>query len=441
MTTPLIAFTAAPWRDRWPVHPCADLFPMMSEDELAALALDIQTHGLRSPITLWTDPAQPDRTYVLDGRNRLNALERNGERLKPEHLVVCHDPDPAAFVIGANITRRHLTKAQQADLIVQTLQVGFDLLNLRRSFNPTSGRRGGSTTDPLRAAAIKEGVKNGISKATIERSRAKLGINATKTTAQTTPLTPTPNWRAGFAHVTRRYPILAAAMRISPNQQGVQQACGGGAIMEGKFPAVYRFVDRLDAERFIALAAALTLKARQKWCSYLAALPAPLFDRGVALAIEGTFADALLDYRRPIPSRFYPGIDPSLDAWLLKERRETDHELLEPLALVDGWAKQRTFVERYLAQGREHAEATIAIPDYKWLLVKGSEEDRQVWQFLRVCHTYFKLGPDAMNILCGALHRMTDKEKWLSVLDSYTGAINRGEVIDVATAPWEDPKK
>jgi hypothetical protein len=46
-----------------------------------------------------------------------------------------------------------------------------------------------------------------------------------------------------------------------------------------------------------------------------------------------------------------------------------------------------------------------------------------------------------MNILTGALHRMVDRDKWLRVLDSYTGAINRGEAIDIATAPWEEPPK
>lgn len=257
-----------------------------------------------------------------------------------------------------------------------------------------------------------------------------------------TPLRPTIRtaWREGFAQVQKRDPALAAAMEASPNQHGVQTVCSAAGLMAGHLPRVWQFRERLDPERFIALAAAVAVRPRNKWCEYLAGLPTVLFERGVELAIAGTLTDAL-EQRRPIPSQFYPGIDPSLDAWLLKEQRETDHELLEPLSRVDGWARQRAFVERYLTQGRAHAEATITIPDYKWLLVNGTEDDRQIWQFLRVCHTYFKLGPDAMNILTGALHRMGDKAKWLRVLDSYTSALTRGEVIDVATAPWEhDPK-
>ena len=35
------------WRSRYQVHPCADVFPMMSDPELDALAADIKEHGLQ----------------------------------------------------------------------------------------------------------------------------------------------------------------------------------------------------------------------------------------------------------------------------------------------------------------------------------------------------------------------------------------------------------
>jgi hypothetical protein len=48
------------WRDQIKVHPAADLFPMMSPDELKTLGEDIKANGLAHQIVLWT----PDSNYV-----------------------------------------------------------------------------------------------------------------------------------------------------------------------------------------------------------------------------------------------------------------------------------------------------------------------------------------------------------------------------------------
>src|SRR4051812_12476897 len=67
------------WRDTVRVHPAADLFPMMSEDELRELGEDIKAHGLTTPIVIWgeRDDENP-RAFLLDGRNRLDAMEAVG---------------------------------------------------------------------------------------------------------------------------------------------------------------------------------------------------------------------------------------------------------------------------------------------------------------------------------------------------------------------------
>src|SRR5215208_5261684 len=82
---------AASWLDHIKVHPAADLFPMMSDDELDALGKDIRDNGLRHPIIIYLDRIKPERRkdsypatdemVVLDGRNRLSAMERVGIRL------------------------------------------------------------------------------------------------------------------------------------------------------------------------------------------------------------------------------------------------------------------------------------------------------------------------------------------------------------------------
>ena len=86
-------------------HPLADRFPMLPEDELARLADDIRQSGLRNPITLDVDGR------ILDGRNRYAACEIAG--VEPT-FVVHEGDDEAAFVLSANVSRRHLSTGQQA---------------------------------------------------------------------------------------------------------------------------------------------------------------------------------------------------------------------------------------------------------------------------------------------------------------------------------------
>ena len=99
------------WRDKYKVHPAADVFPMMSDEELAKLGEDIAKHGIREHIRFLGD-------QLLDGRNRLEAAERVGFKVHAGYFDHLPAVDPVAYVISANIHRRHLTKAQQADLMV-----------------------------------------------------------------------------------------------------------------------------------------------------------------------------------------------------------------------------------------------------------------------------------------------------------------------------------
>src|SRR5262245_11653841 len=67
---------AKSWRDVLPIHPAAELFPLLSETDPAALkelGEDIRKNGLASPIVLWADD-DPEKAVLLDGRNRLDAM-------------------------------------------------------------------------------------------------------------------------------------------------------------------------------------------------------------------------------------------------------------------------------------------------------------------------------------------------------------------------------
>ncbi|MET4347433.1 ParB N-terminal domain-containing protein [Bradyrhizobium sp. RT9a] len=133
------------WRDVITVHPAADLFPMMSADELKTLGEDIKANGLRVPVVVWK-PQKDSPAQLLDGRNRLDAIEAAGITIHVEedkqHLILwrCDAEDkwwristqanggaedgfdPYAYVISANVHRRHLTPEQKRDLIAAVLK-------------------------------------------------------------------------------------------------------------------------------------------------------------------------------------------------------------------------------------------------------------------------------------------------------------------------------
>jgi ParB-like chromosome segregation protein Spo0J len=71
--------SASSWREVLKIHPAAGLFPSLSPSELKELGEDLRTNGLQSPILIWVDPAETgDSRYLLDGRNRLDAMEAVG---------------------------------------------------------------------------------------------------------------------------------------------------------------------------------------------------------------------------------------------------------------------------------------------------------------------------------------------------------------------------
>ena len=88
-----------------PIHPAAELLPMMQADEFHSLVKSIQLQGLRESVWLTKDGA------LLDGRNRIAACQLAG--VKPSFRQYDGD-DPVAFVMALNMDRRHLTVGQRA---------------------------------------------------------------------------------------------------------------------------------------------------------------------------------------------------------------------------------------------------------------------------------------------------------------------------------------
>jgi hypothetical protein len=154
------------WRQLFKVHPGADVFPMMSDEELAKLGEDIEATGLKHQIILTSDGLT-----LLDGRNRLEPMERAGIPLnRSVHVRHYGDGDSVALVIASNIRRRHLTKEQQADLIVAAHRASRQVGEVPKRH--VKGKPG-SEKDSTKAAAIATAKEHGIGKRTVERSFAK----------------------------------------------------------------------------------------------------------------------------------------------------------------------------------------------------------------------------------------------------------------------------
>lgn len=89
-------------------RPEADIWPVMSDDELKDLAQDINREGQRNPIHLYDGD-------ILDGRNRWLAITKfcaSGVEPKFED-VTARAVSPIHWVISLNEKRRHLDKGQR----------------------------------------------------------------------------------------------------------------------------------------------------------------------------------------------------------------------------------------------------------------------------------------------------------------------------------------
>jgi protein gp37/ParB-like chromosome segregation protein Spo0J len=94
------------------VHPAAELMPLLEGEEFDALVKDVKANGLLDPIVLTHD----ERTLV-DGRNRYRACEVAVVEPVFRKLPATFDEEALlAYVVSANLRRRHLNVGQRARL-------------------------------------------------------------------------------------------------------------------------------------------------------------------------------------------------------------------------------------------------------------------------------------------------------------------------------------
>ena len=137
-------------------HRAAHAFPLLTEDELSALAADILEHGQRVPVLLQRGEDGVD--VVIDGRNRLLACEAGG--VEPEVAYVEPTADAVPVIVSLNWARRHQGESQRAMSAAR-------LVNLVRG---RPGRTASTTIDALsqgRAAGLLH-----LGRATVQRAAA-----------------------------------------------------------------------------------------------------------------------------------------------------------------------------------------------------------------------------------------------------------------------------
>jgi hypothetical protein len=133
---------------KYDIHPAAEMFPMMTDDEYAGLKQDIAENGQRDDIISWGGK-------IIDGRNRLRACEELG--IEPSIVDLHEHLDPWKYVISHNLHRRHLNVGQRA-------MVAATMATMQRGQNQHTSNDAPS----IESAAC----QLNVGKSTVERARA-----------------------------------------------------------------------------------------------------------------------------------------------------------------------------------------------------------------------------------------------------------------------------
>ena len=126
---------------KFPHHPIAELFPRLAEKEMAELAEDIAANGQREPGVVWNGK-------LLDGLSREHACKLKDVPFKVVTRDFASESDAVAFVVSANIRRRHLDESQRA-------MIGAKLMEFLSAAKTTDSKakneNGGSNVGTLKS--------------------------------------------------------------------------------------------------------------------------------------------------------------------------------------------------------------------------------------------------------------------------------------------------
>jgi len=201
----------------------------MPADEFAVLCADIKANGVREAITLYEG-------MVIDGWHRYSASQAEGVHC-PSKLLG-DGVDPVAFVISANLHRRHLTASQRALAVVTCSKWA----PVGKAAKPAPGAGLQATNEQMAAAAdvgertirqakvvaaegseeVKEAVRSGAMSAKAGAEATRPAKPTQKPHAETTVATPRPQPEPPSQVKTTKLPAVAEA--VPDDEEGAPSA-------------------------------------------------------------------------------------------------------------------------------------------------------------------------------------------------------------------------
>ncbi len=104
------------------------LLPPLTDEEFASLKADIALHGVLVPVVVDADSGE-----VIEGHHRVRAwTELRAEKVPvadyPREVRRFEDDEArTSFILAANLFRRHLTRAQRAEVVTRLRERGWSL--------------------------------------------------------------------------------------------------------------------------------------------------------------------------------------------------------------------------------------------------------------------------------------------------------------------------
>jgi hypothetical protein len=193
-------------------HPYADLFPMCSDEVIQQLAEDIGKNGQRQLIII------DDDEMIIDGRHRFLACEIAGVVPVYESFVGT-DSEKLAYVVSANIHRRHLTTTERAE-------IAATIATMKPGDNQHSGKKkkeGGSNDPPSKPVSTKKAAAMmNVSTSSVKRAKA---AKTPEPKADATPAAPktASDWKMQRSRAKKTAEALQRALSDLNDLKRIQQ--------------------------------------------------------------------------------------------------------------------------------------------------------------------------------------------------------------------------